>query len=223
MNDAKARVQRLEEIVRARRFDLSPAQAWTAIGSLEGNPDLVERAYRPCLDRLQTLMVNYGNEALKGRLAGLAVPKGTHRAPVRALAEIVAYPPGEPVPEVLLKYRRRHRFDPEGWRRYARGHADDHMLGYNNSYCKWLLAEVTFVISPDPGAIHLRHELHSGTPPRWAKPPDLTKLSLEKWPEGVFLLVSRGYGPNLLREKVDIAGHSWTPRAPPAACEACQP
>jgi hypothetical protein len=194
MSDAKARVQRLEEIVRARRFDLSPAQAWTAIGSLEGNPDLVEKAYRPCIDRLQTLMVNYGHEALKGRLAGLAVPKGTYRAPVRALAEIVAYPPGEPVPEVLLKYRRRLRFDPEGWRRYARGHADDHMLGYNNSYCKWLLAEVTFVISPDPEAIDLRHELHSGARPRWAKPPDLTKWSLDKWPEGVFLLVARGYG-----------------------------
>jgi hypothetical protein len=208
MSDAKARVQHLEEIVRAPRCDLSAAQAWTAIGSLEGNPDLVEKACRLAVP--------------KARLAGLAVPNWMHRAPVRALAEI-AYPPGEPVPEVLLKYQRRRRFDPEGWRRYSRGHADDHLLEYNNSYCSSLLAEVTFVISPDPGAIHLRHELHSGTPPRWAKPPDLTKLSLEKWPEGVFLLVSRGYGPNLLREKVDIAGHSWTPRAPPAACEACQP
>jgi hypothetical protein len=80
MSDAKARLQRLEEIVRARRFDLSPAQAWTAIGSLEGNPDLVEKAYRPCIDRLQTLMVNYGHEALKGRLAGLAVPNWMYRA-----------------------------------------------------------------------------------------------------------------------------------------------
>jgi len=92
-------------------------------------------------------MLNYGRHVLEERRAGLAAPLWLPGASVRALAEVIAYPPGEPVPEQLLGYRKRPRYDPDDWRRRSRGHAITHLSGYGLDYCTWLLKEIIWRIS----------------------------------------------------------------------------
>jgi hypothetical protein len=140
-------------------------------------------------------MLNYGRHVLEERRAGLAAPLWLPGASVRALAEVIAYPPGDPVPEQLLGYRKRPRYDPDDWRRRSRGHSITHLSGFGLDYCSWLVKEIVWRISPEAEASDLRRELHTGAPPTWAQPPDLRKLSIEKWPEGIFLFVSRNFGP----------------------------
>jgi hypothetical protein len=112
---------------------------------------------------------------------------------VRVLAETVAYAPGEPVPKRLLEYRDPPHFDPAMWHRASRGNADRQFQEFAFRYVRWVVREVTWLIVPDLEARDLRQRLQTGAPSDWAGHDHDDGLSLERWPEGLFQLLTRNF------------------------------
>jgi hypothetical protein len=94
-------------------------------------------------------------------------------------------------------------YDPELWRRRGRRFGDRSPFGYRRSYTQWLHTELAWVISPEPEAIDLRRQLHTGTRPDLPEPldPEVSTVPTEL-PAGLLVLIDYV----CLRDKVDIGG-----------------
>jgi hypothetical protein len=119
------------------------------------------------------------------------------------LAEIIACPPEEPVPKQLLMWRRHPSYNPEAWRRTARGYSGNHILGYRQAYSHWVHEAVAWVISPELEANHLRQQLHTGALPDLPVHVELDDATFAQWPDGLFMLVDGCCQP-------PQGGHHWT-------------
>ena len=114
--------------------------------------------------------------------------------PVRVLAEVIAVPPGQPVPEELLEYRRPPSHDPEAWLQAS----GTQSAGRNGLYFNWLRDELTWAIAPDLEATDLREQLHADPRPELAVPADFHDLDPRKWPEGLFWFLDTGFKRGLV-------------------------
>jgi hypothetical protein len=196
MSGHQERVRRLEKLVPERTERNSPTAAWAAILAGNGNPGLVAVACRPHLGKLRTKMLGYGRYAMQNPRPVSLPYFGLALAPLRVLAEIIACPPREPVPEQLLRWRRRPLFYPDYWQR--RG------TRYRDLYTEWIQTEIAWLISPELEAIHLRQRLHAGKLPAL---PELVHFdastTLGEWPDGLFILVEACC-------QTERGGHPWT-------------
>jgi hypothetical protein len=183
-----ARLRRLEKLS-ARPQPLSPDQTWTAINELNGTPDDVESAISPLLPQLQSSMLIFSQRVLDQRRAGSAPPySALCLQPVRVLAEIIAHPPGEPIDDTLIEYRKRHRYNPDWWLKVDPG-IPGHLLSFGHFYAQWLLSQISWLVCPEPDAISLRHRLQHNAPPPDVHLIEAGQLSIEVWPEGIFRLL----------------------------------
>jgi len=191
------RLKRLEMMVPGRAELSSPAAAWAAVLSGKGTPGLVARACRPYLAELQSKMLSHGRYTMENRCP-ISTPDyyGLAFTPLRLLAEIIAYPPEDPLPDQLLRSRRPPLYDPDYWQR--RGNR------YRHLYTEWVHSEIAWLISPEFEAVYLRQRLHAG------KLPDLPELvdldgstTLTEWPDGLFILVDGCC-------QTKKGGHPWT-------------
>jgi hypothetical protein len=197
------RLKRLEMKVPERAELSGPAAAWAAVLWGKGTPGLVARACRPYLAELQIKLLSHGRYAMENRCP-ISGYYGFALTPLRLLAEIIAYPAEDPLPDQLLRWRRPPLYDPDYWRR--RG------TRYRDLYTEWIQSEIAWLISPELEAVHLRQRLHAGKLPDLPEPVDFDgSTTLAAWPDGLFILVEaccqtkKGGHP---RTKVDTPGGS---------------
>ena len=177
MTAITARVQRLERTMATLGLGLSRQQAVAAIQAMKGELDCVWHMCHPCLAELQDAVVGFARLTLEARRAALELPFPGHFRPLSALVEVIALPPGEPVPERLR--RRPPRYDPDRWRRESRKDAD--RSGYRRLYSDWLMEAIFWCISPDPEATRLREQLHAGSLPSPPGPVTPEALEVRNW------------------------------------------
>lgn len=185
MTADKARARRFEARMARLGIDLSPAEAWAAIINHKGGQDSVWHVCRTCLPELQDAMVGFGHLALEAKRAGLTVRFPDFERSVLVLAQVIAIPPGEAVPDEL--HRTRPVFDPDLWHRMSR--KDPDRTGYQRLYRKWALEEITWCISRDPDATELRRRFHTGPLAGKSGPIGPEALEPRKWVSDLLTII----------------------------------
>ena len=191
MSGQRDRIRRLEKKVTELPRNSTPQAAWAAILAGNGNPGHFARACQPHLAELQSKMLGHGRRAMEDP-AVVSTPRyfGLALRPLMLLAEIVAIPPEEPVPEQLLRWRHRPLYNPEAWQRQGARFGPDHIFGYRRRYTDWCNAEMAWLVSPELEANRLRQQLHTGTLPDLPIPVDPGAMLTDR-PAGLFTLLER--------------------------------
>ncbi len=190
MSSIEARVRRLEEILPSLALRSSPAAAWAAIVSLQGVPKDVVRAGGPCLPELRSRLFFYARRFMRAK--DPAPPDrdfSLRDNPFKLLSRVLAYPPGQGLPENLVSWRKPRKYDPETWQHRSRGYATNHLFGYGSLYKGWVVSEIAWLICPKTEALELRRQLHTSTVEGPLDPPVPSGSDLIPWPEGLFALV----------------------------------
>jgi hypothetical protein len=208
MRALEARVARLETAVAELRHARSPAVSWLRLVRQLGTPADVACACGPCRADLEDQLLAYGAEACRLTEQGAArLQTEASQNPVRLLAAVLTYPPGQEAPRDIVAHLGPSEFDPQRWRNVS---CQDGGYYFWASYRRWLYCEVLHFVCPDPTARRLRERLHG---PGYA-PAALVQLAaeLELWPAGLYTFLAYGFQEPRWWEVVGRTG-----LAPPAS------